>query len=120
MSSKVTHYYYPGRDNNLKVIVKQLNPATGAYSVVDLSGVTRVILILGTKTIDSQSEGTFYTKDANGNLGMDLSDVTGIAVGTYDGESDLAAHKLRLTIYDDVNTAGLEIGRTYRIVVREA
>ena len=120
MVAKVTHYLYLTRDNQLKVVVQQRTPSTNTWTAVDLSGVTRVVLVLGSKTIDSDVEGTYYTKDANGNLNMDLSAITGISAGTYDGDSDLAAHKLRLTLYDSTNTAGLEVGRTYRVVVKEA
>lgn len=120
MTDKVTHYFYIGRDNQLKVIVQQYDPSTTAWSALDLSGVTRVILVLGSTTIDSDVEGAFYSKNSSGNLNMDLSDIDGITAGIYDGESDVSAHKLRLTIYDPDNTAGLEIGRNYRVVVKAA
>lgn len=81
-------------------------------TLVDLSGVTRMKLIVGTTTLDSSGSSYFDWTDTGygtGTVVITVGSAT-IAVGYYDGY---------LVVYDNTHPSGIIWGKKFPVIVED-
>lgn len=110
----ITEVVFIGRNNtNTLLLFEGVNKTPHS-----LAAVTRVVLKLGTLTIDSDVLSTVFdwTNSPTHVLTMKLGTVVGLAAGLYALEDPVNCLSLR--IYEPTTTAGVEWGGGIRIEVK--
>lgn len=106
MPGSIREVIYLGRDNTIDLILKEDDVA------VDLSSVSRMVLITPSFTVDSDTVGfgsgkAFDCTEGSGKVILKLGSATGVIAGTLRGI---------LYVYDPANTNGIRWGEIKLII----
>jgi hypothetical protein len=100
----ITETLYLKRDNTIGLVLRSRAATATDSTAEDLSGVTRMQLLVGDTVVDSASSAEAFdwsTDGANGVVTLDIGFEKGLKTGLY---------RARLTLYDNTYPNGLVWG----------